>query len=106
MVVLSVRGPSLFPLFFRSLEFWVSHENKKRGGGRPTGPPNHTAHTYIFWQVGQQRELIAAKLDIALSSPSESEPSVMFHLSWGGYAGKLGALIVRLVTYYLVGGMT
>ena len=50
--------------------------------------------------------MIAAKLDIALSSPSESEPSVMFHLSWGGYAGKLGALIVRLVTYYLVGGMT
>ena len=67
---------------------------------------HHTAHTYIFWQVGQQRELIAAKLDINLSSPSESEPSVMFHLSWGGYAGKFGALIVRLVTYYLVGGMT
>ena len=32
MVVLSVRGPSLFPLFFRSLEFWVSRQNKKGGG--------------------------------------------------------------------------
>ncbi len=65
--------------------------------------PTHT----FFLQVGQQRELIAAKLDLTLSSPSESEPSVMFHPSWGGYSGKLGALIVsvRLVTY-LVGGMT
>ena len=40
MVVLSVRGPSLFPLFFHSLEFWVSRQNKK-GGGRPTGPPTN-----------------------------------------------------------------
>ncbi len=46
MVVLSVRGRSLFPLFFleydnffRSSEFWVSRENKKRGGEGPTGPP-------------------------------------------------------------------
>ena len=95
-----------FLSFFALWNFEFPTKIKKGGGGRPTGPPNHTAHTYIFWQVGQQRELIAAKLDIALSSPSESEPSVMFHLSWGGYAGKLGALIVRLVTYYLVGGMT
>ena len=46
-------------------------------------------HTFCL-QVGQQRELIAAKLDLTLSSPSESEPSVMFHPSWGGLFRQVG----------------
>jgi hypothetical protein len=48
MVVLSVRGPSLFPLFFRSLEFWVSRQNKKGGGERPTRPPTYIS-AYKWW---------------------------------------------------------
>jgi hypothetical protein len=45
MVVLSVRGRSLFPLFFRSSEFRVSHENKKGGGKDPPDPLLHTVYS-------------------------------------------------------------
>ena len=50
MVMLSVRDPSFFLLFFHSSIFEFPARSIKKRGGRPTGPPNFSVlqNTFVF----------------------------------------------------------